>query len=225
MTELDPVKLAAHARTAVNLSIHHLLAACRCAARVREVETSHANHPFAGFWEEILQNALGVTTLTAASLECFANELYFEGAAVASVLSSAAAEECLDLVDREPILRKYSLVLALRTQKRLDRGAPMVQNVDALLRLRNALVHFRPEWFGVQGNHEKLSKQLQYRFAPSPFLPGEPLFPRAWASHSFAEWAVRSTVSYLDYFYTEANVKNPIAQFRQRLVSVSGYAL
>jgi hypothetical protein len=125
----------------------------------------------------------------------------------------------------QPILRKYSLVLAFRAQKRLDFGATPVQNVDVLIRLRNAVVHFRPEWFDAKEEHQKLSKRMQYRFTASPFLPGELLFPRAWASQSFAEWAVRSTVSYLDYFYAEAKLKNPIEQFRDRLASLSGYAL
>ena len=141
------------------------------------------------------------------------------------MLNPAAAEECLELADSQPILRKYSLVLAFRAQKRLDLGQLQVQNVDALIRLRNAVVHFRPERVGARNDHEKLSKRLKYRFTTSPFLPDEQLFPRAWASQSFAEWAILSTVSYLDYFYIEAKLQNPIEQFRDRIASLSGYKL
>lgn len=225
MTELGDSTIVAYGRTRMNLSLHHLWAACRFATRVREIESANAGKPFADFWDEIFQYSLGVATLTTAALESYANELYFEGSAIAPVLNPAAAEECLDLVDNQPVLRKYSLVLTFRAQKRLDSGSTQVQNVDALIRLRNAVVHFRPEWFGTQDQHEKLSRRLQYRFEGSPFLPGESLFPRAWASHSFAEWAIRSAVSYLDYFYAEANLENPITQFRDRIASLSGYAL
>ena len=52
---------------------------------------------------------------------------------------------------------KYRLALVIRANKRLDRGATPARNADALIKLRNAVVHFRPEWFEENGKHEKLS--------------------------------------------------------------------
>lgn len=204
-------------RTRMNLALHHLLAACRFAARTYELEQGNSGQPFGGFWEEILHNSLAVATLTVASLESYANEMYFEGSILGDSLRPSAAAEISTLIDREPVLKKYSLALAIRAEKRLDFGSAAVQNADALIKLRNSVVHFRPEWFGEQQSHQKLSRLLQHRFQPSPFLPNEPLFPRSWASASFAYWAVKSAVAFIKHFYVEAGLPCPLDQFDEQI--------
>jgi hypothetical protein len=219
------VRLVATGRTRMNLGIHHLLAAGRMASRVSAVEKEHAGQGFGEFWEEILQFALGVVTLSVASLEAYANELYFEGSSISPSLNEPASSEIAGLVDREPILRKYSVALAIRCGTRLERGLAPVQNVDALISLRNGVVHFRPEWFGAQDKHDKRSRVLQHKFRGSSFLPSEGLFPRAWASAEACAWAIRSTVVFLEYFHAEAGLQCSVTQFKARLSEVSGVAL
>ena len=192
----------------MNLALHHLFAACRFAARLQAIEQEYAGQAFGAFWEEALHNALGVATLTVASLESYANEMYFEGSILGSALTPAAAQELARLVDKESVLRKYSMALAVRTDKQLDLGSAPVQNVDALIKLRNAVVHFRPEWF-----------------MPSTFLPNEPIFPHSWASASFATWALRSTVDFLEHFYAEIDIVCPLHQFKTQLSSLSNNAI
>ena len=211
-----------HAKTRTSLAPHHLFAAARLAKRIREVEQENQGKPFGAFYDEILHNALGVAMMTVASLESYANELYFEGSAIAPAQNQAFASEFQEIVDREPVLRKFSLILAIRSAKRLDLGCPEVQSVDALIKLRNAIVHFRSEWFGEQDEHAKLCKRLHNRFLASPFLSNEPLFPNAWASASFANWALRSTMQFLRYFYTEAGLQDPLQKFISRVESLSG---
>ncbi|MCZ6829726.1 MAG: hypothetical protein O7F73_09085 [Gammaproteobacteria bacterium] len=157
--------------------------------------------------------------------ECYVNELWFEQASVRSGLNEAAAKHISDLIDRESVLTKYSLALALRTGKKLDFGSEPVQSADALVKLRNAVVHFRPEWFDSQTKHEKLSKLLNGRFASSQFFPDEPIFPRAWATGDFSAWAIRSTVGFLDHFYAEAGLDSPLEKFKSRLEKVSSVLL
>ena len=217
--------LTGTAKTRTNLALHHLFAACRFTTRIGEIEDQNRSQPFGAFWEEILQNALGVVTLSVACIECYANELYFEGSAISSALNPVAVEVVAEMIDSEPILRKYSAALALRVGKELDFGVPVVQNADALIKLRNAVVHFRPEWFGEQDKHDKLSKVLQYKFKTSPFLQREPVFPRAWASHDFAVWALRSSVTFLGHFYAQAAIDCPLEKFKVRLSELSGHAL
>lgn len=210
-------KTTAMAKTRMNLALHHLFAACRFAARIRGVERDHTGQPFGAFWGEILHHALGVATLTAASLESYANEMHFEGSILAEALPLPVAAEIADLVDREPVLRKYAVALAVRAGKRLDFGAGPVQNADALIKLRNAVVHFRPEWFGEQQAHDKLSRLLQHRFQASIFLPNEALFPRSWASASFALWAVQSCMTFMQHFYAQVGLPCPIDQFEDQI--------
>ena len=60
-------------------------------------------------------------------------------------------------MERTQNLRKYQVALAIRANKGLDFEADPVRNVTALTQLRNAVVHYRPEWSGEKGEHEKLS--------------------------------------------------------------------
>ena len=221
--EGDSTRVALRTRT--NLALHHLLAAGRYAAQIGIAERENGGQPLGPFWDEILQNSLGVVTLSVAALECYANELWFEHAPARPDMNEAAAEKISELIDRESVLTKYSLALSLHTGKSLELGCPAVQNVDALIKLRNGVVHFRPEWFGAQAKHEKLSKQLNGRFASSQFFPNEPLFPRAWATEDFACWAIRSTVNFIDHFYSEAGLSSPLGKFKSRLEKVSAVAL
>lgn len=226
------VNLSAHAqvndtatKTRANLALHHLFAACRFASRIKEVESENSGQPFGAFWEEILHNSLGVATLTVASIESYANELYFEGSILTPTLNPAAARQIAELIDSKSILDKYSTALAVRVGKHLNLGILPVQNAAALIKLRNAVVHFRPEWFDEQDKHDKLSKDLGPKFKPSCFLPNEPLFPRAWASHDFAAWALRTTVAFLEHFYSEVGVECPLSKFKARLKELSANTL
>ncbi len=209
-------------KSRTGLALHHLLAAARFTARIGVVERENAGQPFGDFWEEILQHSLAVATLSVACVECYANELFFEQSAITPHLNPVAARVIAESLDRDPILRRYAAVYAIRTGKDLDLGAAEIQDMDRLIRLRNAVVHFKPEWFEEQNRHAKVSRQLHYRFEGSPFLPGERLFPKAWASHSFAVWALRSTVGFLDYFYGQIRQPCPLAPFRARLTTLSG---
>lgn len=208
-----------------NLALHHLFAACRFASRIEQVEREKSGQLFGAFWEEIFHNSLGVATLTVASIESYANELYFEGSILTPTLNPAAALQIAELIDSKSILDKYSIALAVRVGKRLDRGISPVQNAAALIQLRNAVVHFRPEWFDEQDKHDKLSKILQDKFNASAFFPNEPMFPCAWASHEFAAWALRTTVEFLEHFYSEAGVECPLSKFKTQLRELSAIAL
>ena len=148
---------SAIAKTRTNLALHHLFAACRFSAKVKEIENANLGKEFSGFWEEILHNSLGVATLSVAALESYANEIYFEGAVLKPSMNASAAEKIANIIDRETILEKYALALSITADKKLDLSIPVTQNVKALIDVRNAIIHFKPEWFGEKGKHEKLS--------------------------------------------------------------------
>jgi hypothetical protein len=222
---LDDFHTSAKMDSAMNLAIHHLFAACRLTAQVGDVERVNASAPLGEFWEEIFQNSLGVVTLSVACIECYANELYFYESSLTPILNRATAATVAELVDKQSIMDKYILALAIRKDKKLDRGSEPVQNADALISLRNAVVHFRPEWFGEQDKHEKLSKKLKDKVVPHDLFANEPIFPRAWASHETCIWALKTTVDFLKYFYERADLQFPLAQFAPRLSQLSANAL
>jgi hypothetical protein len=219
----DSDTVAFTCRTRTNLALHLLFAACRFASRIEEVERENSGQPFGAFWEEILHNSLGVLTLTVASLESYANELKFEATFITPALNPAAAQE-IDKLFRSKTLRKYATALAVRVDKRLDPNISPVENALALIKLRNAVAHFRPEWSDERRKHDNLSNDLRAKFNPSAFFPNEPMFPRAWASHDFAAWAL-PTVEFLEHFYSESGVECPPSKFKARLRELSANVL
>ena len=206
----------ATARCRTNLALHHLFAACRFAAQIGRIEHDNVGEPFGEFWEEIFQYSLGVVTLSVASLESYANEHMVDGGLSNGSLPSKATESIASLIDREPILRKFNFLLEVRTGRSLDFGTNVVQCADLLVKLRNAVIHFRPEWDDEAISHAKLSSRLENRFMRSPYFQNETLFPRAWATHSFSVWALQSTIAFLDHFAQESGIDSKLGPFRER---------
>ena len=233
-------------RIRTNIALHQLFAACRLAKLVREVEDQHRSQPLGEFWEEIFQYALGVVMLSVAALECYANELSadLDGVEARPVLpfptpqsnraratevgAAVNAADCAATdapAPREPILWKFEIAFQRIANRPMPKGGVVFANTRALIDLRNAVVHFRPEWFDDQDRHAKLSRRLAYKFQRSPFLPAEPLFPRAWASASFCDWSLTSTVRFIDGFFSQASLASPLEPFRSRLANCSGIRL
>lgn len=215
------IAVGAEMKVRTGLALHHLMAACRYASNVARVEREHAGQCFGEFWNEIFQDSLGVVILTVASLESYANEVWFEHAILREKLNETASVHLARLVDKESIIGKFSIATAICCGGELNLGALPAQNADILIRVRNEVVHFRPEWFSKQDRHDKLSKRLQGKFRPSPFLLNEPIFPRAWASADFVGWALRSAIGFLDHFYAEVGMPSPLDQFKPRLREMS----
>lgn len=191
----------ARASLRTNLALHHLLGAARFARQASQVEQANAGRPFGPFFEELIHLATAAVTLSVASLEAFANELFADGTKRFPSYSSEVLDAIWMLAEQRPFMEKYDLALTLNGVAPFDKGTPVYQNVDALVHLRNALIHFKPEWDDAQVKHKKLSARLQSKFAPSPFLPAhEPLFPRGCMSHGCAEWAVKSVADFLADF-------------------------
>jgi hypothetical protein len=52
----------------------------------------------------------------------------------------------------------------------MDRGIQPGQDTETLIRLRNAIVHFKPEWDEGQGTHGPVSNALEGRFAGNEYF-------------------------------------------------------
>lgn len=122
------------------------------------------------------------------------------------------------------ILDKYQAALKLAKKTMFAKGNNPYQDVRALIDLRNALVHFKPEWViaDIGGAAEKdlhsLEHKLRKRFTLNPFLKdARPLFPTLCMSHGCAKWAVDSAVTFVEIFYREMGMTNPLHTIRASL--------
>ncbi len=211
------VTVKATADTRVNLSVPHLLSAAFFSRRVGELEAEHSGKEFGEFWSDIFASATATVFASIAALESYANELFIDHEKVFPELKPQIMAKLWELYEQKPPLEKFEFALVLKSRGSLDRGAKPYQDVAALVRLRNALIHFKPEWFSQQEEHAKLSAALRTVATLSPFLQGtEPLFPRGWASHATVVWAVRSVFDFIVEFERRAEVDERMGKFADR---------
>ncbi len=109
--------------------------------------------------------------------------------------------------ERKSSLEKFNMALLLRDKLEIDEKSQDYQAMLAVLKLRNALTHFKPEWSHSPDKHQKLSKELEGYFSPSPIFKGDQfIFPMAWAGHSCTSWAVQTAVKFIQAFEVLADL-------------------
>src|ERR1051326_2906470 len=200
----------------VNLAVPHLLSATTCSRKTRELEIEHEGEMFGPFWEEILAQATAAVMIAVAGLESYANELFIDHEQIFPELRVDVVAKLWELYERKPILDKFELALLLKQARSFNHGARPYQDVEALVKLRNGLVHFKPEWFNEQEEDAKLSNRIKPKIESSRFVPSGPLFPLAWAGSSWTMWAVRSVIDFISEFERRVGIDR-IRQFIDRI--------
>ncbi|MEZ5719780.1 MAG: hypothetical protein R3E55_15415 [Burkholderiaceae bacterium] len=203
----------------MNLALHHLFCGMSFSAQILEIEGIYKSQSFGAFWEEILHNALGVAILTAAYENAMQMSSTLRAPSLAKKLSSPERPTPSRRSDRQrnrsAQIQRGSARHSLRQD--VPYGDLVIQNVDALIKLRNAVVHFRPEWFTELGAHETLSRRLNQKFDPLRFPGRVSLSTRMDALlHHLPVGPSRRWWSFFDYFCTEAGIANPLDPFRER---------
>jgi hypothetical protein len=187
-----------------NFSVPHMIGAARFSRKVGELENQHHGQGVGDFWDEILSCATASVLLAAAALESYANELFLTGNVkfFAMEMTEEVGEAWQGLERQKgTTFAKFDAAMTLRGH-RLDKGGPAYQNARLVFKLRNALMHFKPEWEAVV--HKELSDQLRCKFDPSPYLDDKTIFPRRWATYACTKWAVDSAIAFADDFDRQA---------------------
>lgn len=212
----------AHARHRMQFTLPHYMAAAECARAVIEIERENHGMPFGAFWDRITRNAVSCVLSLAAGLESHINELFVDREQTFPGLDSKLMSELWRSYERDSILFKYRAALRLRTgSDHLILGRYPGQAVDLLIDLRNALVHFKPEWSDELDEHIDLSDRMHGKFSPSPWLANEQLFPRAWQSASCMRWALRACMDFTEEFEKLAQLseRHPIKRILEPVIT------
>lgn len=205
---LDPVTVSSRARSRQDFSIVHMLAGARFSRQTKDAETRSDN-------DEILQLSVACVISVVAALEAYANELFFD----AEVSFPGQRPEFLSglwtYFETRQTLDKFEVALLLRNRPSLDKGKNPHQDVAALIRLRNAAVHFKSEWEDEPTTHARVTGALAGRY---PMAGGnQPKFPSQWAGHACTSWAVTSAIQFVRDFEVLAQLPDVYGPFSPSL--------
>lgn len=128
-------------------------------------------------------------------------------------------------IDRLPILNKYQVALASAGKQIFDSGRLPYQEVDSLIKLRSALVHYKPKTVTFVSDVEAepvtrtyLEKRLRGKFTLNPLVSeANPFFPDRCLSHGCADWAVVSSLEFTDQFFLRMGLTPTYEHVRSRL--------
>jgi hypothetical protein len=199
-------------------AVQHLMAAARFSRMCGEIEIANAGKPLGNFFDEEIACVSATVMLSTASMESNINEYFSDIRASFPELSESLRECAFGLIEKKSILEKYQYALTFKGKSKIPTGEQPYQDANALIRLRNALVHFKPEWHDEQDEHKKLEKQLIGKFAINAFI-GENgvFFPQQCISYGCTQWAVRSALRFMEKFSDLSGLPFRFGQFIDRL--------
>lgn len=217
----DDIRVSARLTVKVRsyLSIAHMQAAALFSRNCARIEKEYDGTFSDELYSEHRSYVIGAVLSTVSFLEGTINEFLADcldspdGAIVETL--DATTKTLLagiwkdDIVGNMNVLDKFQIALAIARKNLLDSSASIYQNVDSLIKLRNALVHYKPAWIeSSQGSQDqktahKLEKLLRGKFSLNPLVgTGKPFYPDSCMSHGCAKWAVGCSLMFIEEFYT-----------------------
>ena len=122
--------------------------------------------------------------------------------ALPNALRSQMAQQWQQEVRKLKPLLRFQRALQVAGKDPYHKGRPPYQDVDLLMRLRNALIHYEVEW--VQAGEHRIENALRGRFPLNPFFPEDldnTFYPDKCLGHGCAKWAVHSSLEFADSFH------------------------
>jgi len=182
-----------------------------------EDEEEHLNWPQPR-WDEARSYALSSVVLAVAALESSINELYQQAIDRDKNALESLTNEQLSLleqlwhdVEKFPILSKYQIALTAKGSESMVMGTEPYQSAAALVSLRNALLHFKPEWDDTLYKHQKLEEKLRNYFGPSKLADkakGRMVwFPHKCLGASCANWSYGTAMRFSEQFCMKMDIK------------------
>ncbi len=105
------------------------------------------------------------------------------------------------------MIQKYQLALTFLRKPLFEKGQSPYQDASLVVKVRNELVHYRPELLGGEAEH-KLARQLRDKFRINKLMAesGNPWFPDKCLGYGCAQWAVESITTFADEFFARISV-------------------
>lgn len=176
------------------LSVEHMAAAARFSREVEALEKTRDT-------SAVVHLSSACVFMAFASLEAYANEVFFDRQFVFLKHKPELIGAIWKFFEDKPTLEKFDFALVLLEAKPFDKGAAPYQDVVALSKLRNSLMHFKSEWENSRKTHKTVTELLRGKFkVPKAGKQHDPDFPSRWACHNCTKWVVESCLAYAREF-------------------------
>jgi hypothetical protein len=198
----------------VDYSFHHYHAARYFCLQLQEIE-SCVRRADIGVTIQHQAYASGAVLSSVAFLESAINEFIPDADTNKfptdsfNARTGAALSNLWPFVEKHRLLDKFQIALAVACRPMFDIGKHPYQEVGLLVHLRNALVHFKPEWDDELQDHLRIERQLRDKFPLNP-LAGELdilFFPKRCLGHGCAQWSIDSAEKFIAEFYRRMNTE------------------
>lgn len=191
---------SADASVVANFAWQHLKAATTFRDQVKVLERLHCGQSLGDFFEDIRSYSSATIMSATAALEALINEHFIAtNYHLRPMLTNFEADFWgRNGIERTPILQKYKLALEMLKAQPLDENSATYMNADALIGLRNTLVHYKPNWDPDRQSKIKLVRCLAGQYSLSPFVNANADFVTMQSmSGDCAVWAVDSVLIFL----------------------------
>lgn len=209
-------------RTKANFALHHMLAAARFARLSESIEANYAGEPFGPISAEIISYVSATVLTSGAGLEAYINELFIDADTIFPEYRQGTSAYLWDIlwkeVERKDTLGKYEIALDLKKQTRFtkeDKSSPLYSiytSASILIEVRNALIHFKPQWDDEEKSHQAIAlRLLKENVQPRLSVGSTPIFPTDFMCHDMTRWAVKSSWTFIEAFSQKADLPNKFA--------------
>jgi hypothetical protein len=93
----------------------------------------------------------------------------------------------------------------------MQKGKEPYQSASSLVILRNAIIHFKPEWDDERRSHQTLEKRLSNLFRPSELTAqargGMVWFPYKCLGAGCARWAIDTVIKFNQKFSQKMEIR------------------
>ncbi|MFB2980711.1 hypothetical protein [Microseira sp. BLCC-F43] len=212
------------------LSLSHIKSAVHLAKLSYEIEAADDGKRPAELFYEHRSYVTGSIITAVSYLEATINEFFVDIAdGYSSIKLSPDADALMDImwkqIEKSSILEKYQIALTLAQKNLFDKGCEPYQSASDLIEVRNALVHYKPEWVGNGDGYEKtLSEKLRRklenrinRLNPLADAGNCAFFPHKCLGYGCAKWTVESCVKFTDEFFSRIGLPSNLDSDRSNL--------
>ena len=199
-------------------SSYHLWAAKAFSASARVIETNHSGKPCFDVSHRAFVNS--AILLAVAFAESAINELFQDAVdghhnyiknlnpSVITILANYWNMTEMRNKSHISILDKFQLALLFNGCESFNPGSQPYQDANLAIKLRNTIVHYKPESISSNSNH-KLSKQLQGKFESNLLFKGSgnSFFPDHCLGIGCSDWVISSVKIFVDDFFKKMKLK------------------